>query len=84
MLIFVAFTVFMHIMFYINWTLPSSSRIEGVQGRYFIPMLPLLFLVFAQNEIKISLQNQNKYILILIFAIFITLMYSAFSLRNYF
>ncbi len=84
LLIFVAFTVFMHIMFYINWTLPSSSRIEGVQGRYFIPMLPLLFLVFAQNKIKISSQNQNKYILILIFAIFITLVYSVFALHNYF
>lgn len=84
LLIFIAFAVLMHVMFYINWTLPSASRIHGVQGRYFIPMLPLLFWVFAQNKNTVSTNVQNKYVYILVFAIFITLAYSTFALHNYF
>lgn len=82
--IFIIFFILMHIMFYITWTLPNSHKIDGVQGRYFIPMLPLLFMVLAQNKSFIPHKYQNKYISALIVMIFITLCYSYFALYNYF
>jgi uncharacterized membrane protein len=35
---------------YAAWTPVGASRVEGVQGRYFIPLLPLLFLAFANRR----------------------------------
>ena len=41
---------------FIQWTSYGSSQIIGVQGRYFLPFLPLLFFI-AGNFIK-----KNRYI----------------------
>ena len=34
-------------------TLPGSSTIAGVQGRYFLPILPMLLLLLGQLKIQI-------------------------------
>lgn len=34
---------------YLAWTFNTESVIQGVQGRYFIPLLPLLLLVFRSD-----------------------------------
>lgn len=34
---------------YLSWTKVGASTIEGVQGRYFLPILPLLGLTFAAS-----------------------------------
>lgn len=34
-------------MLYLFWTPVASSQVEGIQGRYFIPLVPLLIPVFA-------------------------------------
>ena len=39
---------------YIQWTKTESESIMGVQGRYFIPVLPLLLLLLSQLNIKID------------------------------
>ncbi len=37
---------------YLTWTYVGLNKLYGVQGRYFIPVLPLLFLLFYNNKFK--------------------------------
>lgn len=37
----------------------GAEEIKGVQGRYFLPWIPLLLLVFSNNQIKITKRGQN-------------------------
>lgn len=48
----------------IAWTPLSSSIISGVQGRYFLPFLPIL-LICCKNNFIILTKNQNRSILYL-------------------
>ncbi len=58
----------------ITWTDVTSLVILGVQGRYFISILPFLFMVFSCNLLKIKEQIKNIYkIFILSFFIFINI-----------
>ena len=36
---------------YLTWTPVGGSIVEGVQGRYFIPLAPMLLLGFCNNEV---------------------------------
>lgn len=48
---------------YIGWTLPRADLIQGVQGRYFIPLLPSLFFPFVyMNYFAGILNNKIDYI----------------------
>lgn len=38
---------------FLGWTSITRNLIEGVQGRYFIPVLPLLAMPMAINKIRI-------------------------------
>ena len=53
---------------WIAWTPISYEIIEGVQGRYFIPIVPLIYLAVANNkQIKIkSSVNMNIILLCLL------------------
>ncbi|MDR1017913.1 MAG: DUF2142 domain-containing protein, partial [Lachnospiraceae bacterium] len=51
-------TLFISVLLYtgcvlgaLSWTLRSSGVIEGIQGRYFIPIMPILFLLFRNKSI---------------------------------
>ncbi|MBR4486881.1 DUF2142 domain-containing protein, partial [bacterium] len=46
---------------YIQWTLPKENIIDGVQGRYFLPILILLPLGFIQNKI-VTKEKITKFI----------------------
>jgi uncharacterized membrane protein len=37
----------LHVLLYITWTPPESRVIMGIQGRYFIPVAPLLFVMVS-------------------------------------
>ncbi len=39
---------------YIQWTKAESEAIRGVQGRYFIPILPLVFILLSKIKVKID------------------------------
>ena len=67
---------------YVQWCSVGAPIIDGVQGRYFIPLLPLLVLLFARNkkykELKIdsllvysSILSFNMYVLANIFGYYI-------------
>lgn len=52
---------------YVQWTVVGSNRIEGVQGRYFLPILPLITILIA-SKIKVKTlyqkENINKFVAI--------------------
>ncbi len=50
--IFTASVVAIELAIYLTWTSLGSGLVEGVQGRYFIPFSPLLFLVFFNNSLS--------------------------------
>lgn len=64
---------------YVTFTPVGLDMIYGVQGRYFIPVAPLLFLLFYPNQDhinlwghKINLKLRNDFnILIILFSIII-------------
>lgn len=57
-----------------GWTLTTDTMIQGIQGRYFCPLLPYFFIVF--NNSKIALPKKiDKYVvysyILIMFEIFI-------------
>lgn len=60
-----------HLMFYLVWTLSDAGRVAGVQGRYLIPVLPFVFLLFAQNKEYFSEKFVSYYKIFLIIYIFV-------------
>jgi uncharacterized membrane protein len=43
---------------YTTWTSVGESQIWGVQGRYFIPAIPLLFLLFYNTKSSFKISNK--------------------------
>ncbi len=58
-LIILAITVLIFTSLYIQWTPTESTRIAGVQGRYFIPFLPLAILLMGNLKIKAEYKEEN-------------------------
>jgi uncharacterized membrane protein len=59
LLILVVITLAVVLIFtvsYLTWTPVGKTTIDGLQGRYFIPLLPLIFLLFYNG--KIALPHQ--------------------------
>ena len=44
---------------FVQWTTCGSDSIAGIQGRYFIPILPLLMLLVG-SQIKLKTEYDNK------------------------
>jgi len=63
--------LFLQFIFYLSWTSVGNLVVEGVQGRYFIVLLPLIFsiaIIFAHNK------NVKFFILIFfVFAYFLSI-----------
>ena len=61
------FCLTIFIMFYftplmlLSWTAINSVRIEGVQGRYFLPVLPLIFMVFTKFRMKNATEKVDRH-----------------------
>jgi uncharacterized membrane protein len=52
LLIFVTFWLLVSLVMYVTYTDVYSTSIVGVQGRYFIPILPLFLLIFYGTKIQ--------------------------------
>ena len=50
---------------YIVFTTPGNTYIDGVQGRYYLPLLFLVWLVFNPGWITVHLKNASYYTLVL-------------------
>jgi uncharacterized membrane protein len=52
--IYMGVVIFIHALMFCTWSEANSYMINGVQGRYFVQILPLTFLIFCNNVVRIS------------------------------
>lgn len=78
------FYLFILYMELITWTPVNKILIEGVQGRYFIPLLPMLMLAFPSFELKISDRYKDFFKILLLFSIINVLYISVIAVDTYF
>ncbi|QNM06874.1 DUF2142 domain-containing protein [Qiania dongpingensis] len=57
--------------FYLTYTVPGSSTIEGVQGRYFLPVLLPLFLVAGVRRLQIRCSDSARNMIVTGFSAFL-------------
>ena len=84
-LIFLAVVGLIFTSLYIQWTNPDEKAIKGVQGRYFIPILPFLFILLSQLKIKMEYSETKilKIITVGILMIQIYVIPLVYSIRKY-
>jgi uncharacterized membrane protein len=51
--------VLISLLLYLSWTPTAYERVAGIQGRYFIPVAPLFFLLFYNR--KRNWGNLNRF-----------------------
>lgn len=49
------------LVMYLQWTPRSSNTIDGVQGRYFLPAIPLLMLVVMPKKRRLNIPRETYY-----------------------
>lgn len=50
-------------LIYLSWTPVGGQRVEGLLGRYFIPIFPLFFLLFySQNKFSLNLEKISIFV----------------------
>lgn len=52
--VFTLIGLLLYTAMYLSWTEVGSSIIQGIQGRYFIPIAPLFFLLFYNRRIRLN------------------------------
>lgn len=62
-LTFLGISAIIFVVLYLDWTSIGDSVIQGIQGRYFLPILPLIYII-AQNK-NITIQKEFDYYIIL-------------------
>lgn len=75
-LLLIFFYIFILYFELITWTPVGETIIQGVQGRYFIPLLPFFLLAFPSIKLKVSERIKNLFKIFLIFML-INLLYTA-------
>jgi len=63
--------VLIHTSLYLQWTPVAAATVEGVQGRYFLPFLPLVPILFNSNHPQPLRPSWLSHELILLFGIFV-------------
>lgn len=76
--LFVLYYFFTCYRMLIVWNNDDLSFFMGIQGRYFIPMLPLLFVVFSNDKFSFDKKFKRNYKLIVIFFLILMLSYICF------
>lgn len=51
---------------FMSWTPKGSVAIAGIQGRYFLPLLPVLLLLFSSRNIALKKDMSRKYMFLAI------------------
>lgn len=89
--IFSLISIFICAFVYVSWTPVGQNIIDGVQGRYFIPILPLLFLLFYnvnyfkkfENRIILYIQNNLNMVITSYLAIYLSITVLIFIIDYY-
>lgn len=57
---------------YIAWTEAKQTIVDGVQGRYFLPVIPLIMMVLSKGIFKINIKNEKLKTIFAILIMYIT------------
>lgn len=64
-IIFVILLIFAGL--YMQWTVATCNRVEGIQGRYFLPILAISLILFEKDKFRMKIKNGwIKYFVILL------------------
>lgn len=80
--VFLLYILMTCILLYIMATPFGWEKIVGIQGRYFLPALPLLFIIFGQNINNNNDKYSEMFKRITITYIFLLLCYTCFILKQ--
>ena len=58
--IILAITLLIFTALYTTWSNSKLNYIDGVQGRYFLPILPLILILIGNLKVKLVCINENK------------------------
>lgn len=74
-----------YLLTYLSWSsVVGQEVIEGIQGRYFIPLAPLLLLLFYNKKISLDIRSENLSSVIVSYSLFaLTISLSAIMNRYY-
>ena len=64
---------------WVVWSTAKQTYIMGIQGRYFIPTLPLLLLAISSNIFDIKLKNKKVLYVCLMIITFLFCIYNSIS-----
>lgn len=68
---------------YIDWSTAKSPYVIGIQGRYFLPILPLFMIGIEKNILNLKIRNKlSKFIVLICIIYAITIFYSIFKYNN--
>lgn len=67
------------IAMYIGWTPVGNDMAWGIQGRYFLPILPLILLVLCKKDGYIKIKNINIYLPIILSLLNILVIFDVFK-----
>jgi len=60
-----------YLLTYLSWSsIVGQKVVEGIQGRYFIPLAPLLFLLFYNKKISLNICSKNLSLVIVFYSLF--------------
>lgn len=62
--IFCSIVVLIHLILYIVWTPVGHSTVVGLHGRYFTPIMPLLFLAFSFESKQVTFKRTCSAVII--------------------
>lgn len=82
--IFIITIIEISTIFYLIWTPVGGDIILGIQGRYFIPLGPLFYILFYNNLIIVKLNSLNIITLLKKYSLFslLIILYSTYSLTT--
>jgi uncharacterized membrane protein len=80
--IFIGVVTFIHALMFCTWTAPNSNMITGLQGRYFVQLLPLTFLILGNNIVRIFGINKEIFNIIFVCWSLVLLTLSTILLAN--
>jgi len=69
---------------YLSWTVVGANIIEGVSGRYFIPIAPIIFLLPYNRKIKLDSDMQKIHTVLVCYASLILTYAAYFILKGYY
>ena len=82
-LITIAIYILIETGLYMTWTSVGANIVEGVQGRYFHPIVLLLPFIFIKSDNKIKFKNKRTILSLLLLLINLVAIYTIIGYFNY-